>query len=134
MNIVKQISNEPITDFKRVVHYAGLEDYPAIFQPGNIPTITTRFIVEYYLPNSEYLIKRIAFQFKIDNNTKVNPYTGALSDQEGSIGEKDFFDFLLLNPVILTQVVEGYIIELDNRGDWNEENWFRREVKPYPFV
>lgn len=132
MNIAKQISNEPLSEFKRVVHYAGLEDYPALFQPQNIASITAKLICEYLLPDSDYLIKRTVFTFKIDDTTKVNPQTGSLDP--GGIGEKVFFDYLLENPTVLPTLIENYITELDNRGDFNEDNWYKREVKPYPYV
>lgn len=132
MNISKTISDEPITKFIRVVHYAGLQDYPAIFQPQNIPVIEIKFICEYFT-NTDHLVKRILFTFKVDNNTKVNPSNGAID--ENGVGQKDFFDALISNPgIILSDIVYNHIGILDGYGDFNEENWGKREVKPYPFV
>lgn len=130
MIIQKAISNEPITQFKRIVHYAGLEDCPALFQPNNIPTILTKFICEYYT-NTDHLIKRTVFGFQIDNQTRVNPATGVFD--ENGIGEKDFFDYIMSQPVVLSSVIDNYISILDSRGDFNETNFIKRLIKPYPF-
>jgi hypothetical protein len=131
MNISKSISNEPITGFKRLVHYSGLEDYPAVFQPMNVPNIIVKFIVEYFT-ESDHLIKRMAFVFKIDATTLVNPQTGAL-DPNG-IPEIVFFNAILSGGIILPQLIDSYIDQLDARGDFDEDNWFKRETRPYPFV